>query len=217
MSCQTQQMNPVPTDPNDPVKTNALKEFLGTEKDKLLQQIDDQKKASFDQVYGNLLNASEANIAMIASSQENKRMYDIEQNILAEKNKSVQDITKDITEDKNLAKRKYEMNEWSVQNKKETLFIYSMFLILISGIVLLSALLNMDIISSYLFTSLIIPFIIIFLLVVIYRARLTSVYRNKRYWNRRQFDEKSGRLKIPTFAICPPANTESGQTTNSSM
>jgi predicted RND superfamily exporter protein len=196
-------MNSIPND------SNALKAFLGTEKDKLLQQIEDQKKASFDEVYGNLYNASDANIAMISSGQENKQVYNIQQKELAEKNKNVQDITQNITEDKNLAKRKYEMNEWSVQNKKETLFIYSMFLILISGIVLLSALLNMGIISSSLFSMLVIPFIIIFLFVVIYRARLTSVYRNKRYWNRRQFDEKTGKFKIPNFAICPPVNTES--------
>ena len=219
MSLQTQLTDPSTTVDNTELKAkidtlkndqNALKVFLNSEKDKLLQQIDDQKKITFDKVYGGLNDASQANLTIIALDQKNKQLNDIQQKVLGEQDKSAHHVT----EDKNLAKRKYEMNEWSVQNKKETLFIYSMFLILLSGVVLLSALLNMGIISSYLFTMIVVPFIIIFLMVVIYRARLTSVYRDKRYWNRRTFDDKSGRLKIPTFAICPPSSTGSSEPSN---
>ena len=124
--------------------------------------------------------------------------------------------TRNVSDDKQLAKRKYEMNEWSVQNKKETLFIYSLFFMLITGIVFLSALLNMGMISSALFTGLIVPFIIIFIFVVIYRARLTGKLRNKRYWNRRDFeDEESRKLRVPRMSVnvCPQTNQSDSTTT----
>jgi hypothetical protein len=46
------------------------------------------------------------------------------------------------------------------------------------------------------------PLIIIFVLIVIYRANFTNVWRDKRYWNRRTFEGKYGKIPMP---LCPGA------------
>jgi hypothetical protein len=44
--------------------------------------------------------------------------------------------------------------------------------------------------------------IIIFILLVIYRSNYTNVWRDKRYWNRRTFEGKYGKIPVP---LCPGA------------
>jgi len=201
--------NPEFTDSINKIKSNpvALKAFLEQEKNNLLNEIEKQKAITFDKVYGDLKHASDVQESTILFDERSKQLEKIQKEVTTQQNNSIQNLL----DDKQLAQRKYEMNEWSVQNKKETLFIYSMFFILITGIVFLSALLNIGIISSSLFTALVIPFIVIFIFTVIYRARLTSIYRNNRYWNRRSFDDKSGKIHIPS--LCSADDTSLSNTT----
>ena len=181
---------------------DKLKVLLDNAKNKVLEEVDRQKKLTFDRVYGNLQGSLTKNQITMTLDGETRKLGSVQKNVMDNHQVSIQNVS----DDKQLAKRKYEMNEWSVQNKKETLFIYSLFFMLITGIVFLSALLNMGMISSTLFTGLIVPFIIIFIFVVIYRARLTGKLRNKRYWNRRDFeDEESRKLRVPrmSMSVCP--------------
>jgi ABC-type multidrug transport system fused ATPase/permease subunit len=183
------------------INTATLSAYAAQQKKDILQDIEDRKKLTFDNVYGGLGNAQKLQSSVMKLDQRTKQLNQIQNNVAGNQGTSIDHLTRD----KDLAKRKYEMNEWSVQNKKETLFIYSMFLILISSIVLFSALLNMGMISSYLFSALVIPLVIIFIFVLIYRARFTTNYRNKRYWSKRRFNEDAGKLKIGQMSICPTA------------
>jgi hypothetical protein len=108
-----------------------------------------------------------------------------------------------ITDNKNLSGRKYEMNQWSVSNKNDTLFVFSSLFILLSILILLTALWHMRLISGSLCGSLAAPLIIIFILIIIYRANFTNIWRNNRYWNRRTFEGKYGKIPIP---LCPNIN-----------
>jgi predicted RND superfamily exporter protein len=186
---------------------SELKTLLDTTKANVLNQVEKQKKGTFDRVYGKLGDTTQKNAVLMTLDGRSKQLDSIQKKIT-----NVQSVSsQNIAQDKDLAQRTFETNEWSVQNKKETLFIYSLFFMLITGIVLLSALLNLGMISSYLFTGLIVPFVIIFIFIVIYRARVTSIYRNKRYWNRRDFqDEESRKLRVPklSLSVCNPPDQE---------
>ena len=61
----------------------------------------------------------------------------------------------------------------------------------------------MRLISGSLCGSLAAPLIIIFILIIIYRANFTNIWRNNRYWNRRTFEGKYGKIPIP---LCPNIN-----------
>lgn len=173
-----------------------LQQFLQDQQGKIFGDVVKQKDSTFQKVYGDLNRASQAQEAILMLDKRNKELADIQQQIY-QNQKGSADAT---TDDKNLAGRKYEMNQWSVGNKSETVFVYSMLFIVLSALVLLTALWSSGIISSVLWAGLAAPIIIVFVLVVINRATYTNVFRDNRYWNRNTFNEKYGKIPIP---LCP--------------
>ena len=107
-----------------------------------------------------------------------------------------------VNNDKNMATRKHEMNEWSVGNKNDTLFVFSSLFIMLSALILITVLWRMKMISSYLWVMLGAPVIIIFVLIVINRSQYTDVLRNKRYWNKQIHEVEYGKIPLP---LCPGA------------
>jgi hypothetical protein len=104
-----------------------------------------------------------------------------------------------MIEKKNTYGRKYEMNEWSANNKRDTLFIFSSLFIALSIIVLFTVLLRMNYISTFTWgiTSFIV--LLIFALIVFNRSYYTNTLRNNRYWNKKNFAGDSGTIK----QMCP--------------
>jgi hypothetical protein len=182
---------------NDPAQ---LQQFLQSQQDKIYNEIIKQKDITFQKVYGDLNRATDAQNATIELDKRNKELADIHTQVYTEKKKDADDIT----EDKNLTGRKYEMNEWSINNKKETLFIFSMLFIMLSGLILITVLWRMRLLSSTMWVILGSPLIIIFILTVLYRSRYTDIFRNKRYWNRRTFEGDYGKIPIH-IPSCPGA------------
>lgn len=173
-----------------------LQQFLQDQQGKIFGDVIKQKDSTFQKVYGDLNRASQAQEAILMLDKRNKELADIQQQIY-ENQKGSADAT---TEDKNLAGRKYEMNQWSVGNKNETVFVYSMLFIVLSALVLITALWSAGMISSMLWVGLAAPIIIVFVLVVVNRTTYTNVYRDKRYWNRNNFNQRYGKIPIP---LCP--------------
>jgi hypothetical protein len=133
--------------------------------------------------------------------------------MLDKRNKELAQIQKEIynnqkgladatTEDKNLASRKYEMNQWSIGDKNDTLFVFSSLFIVLSVLILLTGLWRLNLMSAALCGGVASFFIVIFILIVIYRSNFTNVWRDKRYWNRRTFEGKYGKIPMP---LCPGA------------
>jgi hypothetical protein len=176
-----------------------LQQFLQNQQEKIYSDVVKQKDLTFQKVYGDLNRATKAQEAVIMLDKRNNELENIQKQIYQNQENSANAIT----EDKNLAGRKYEMNEWSVNNKKDTLFIFSSLFILLSLLILITVLWRFRIISSTLAGALIVPFIIIFVLIIIYRANFTNVWRDKRYWNRRTFKGKYGKIPLP---LCPDLN-----------
>jgi len=175
-----------------------LQQFLQDQQGKVYTDIIKQKDSTFQKVYGDLTRATDSQEAILMLDKRNKELAQIQQQIYANQNNSANATT----DDKNLAGRKYEMNEWSVNNKKDTLFVFSMLFIVLSAFILLTTLWSMSIISSSLAAGLAVPIIIIFVSTVIIRSQYTNVYRDKRYWNRNTFNDKYGKIPIP---LCPGA------------
>jgi len=179
----------------DPVQ---LQQFLQGQQDKVYKDIIKQKDSTFQKVYGDLNRASEAQESILMYDKRNKELAQIQQEIYANQKNSATTVT----EDKNLAGRKYEMNEWSVNNKKDTLFVYSSIFITLSALVLITVLWRLGLISSTLWVALVAPIIIICILIIVVRSQYTDTLRNKRYWNRKVFEGKYGKIPAP---ICPGA------------
>jgi len=170
-----------------------LQQFLQDQQDRIYQDVVKQKESTFQKVYGDLKRASDSQDAVIMLDKRSRELADIQRQVYENQAKSAGAIT----EDKNLAERKYEMNQWSVSNKDDTLFVFSSLFILLSSLILLTLLWRRTIISSALYGSLSGLFILIFIFMVLYRANFTNILRNNRYWNRRNFDGKYGKIPAP--------------------
>jgi len=181
-------------------KPDELQQYLQTQQDKVFRDVTTQKDSIFQKVYGNLTEA--------VKTQESNIMYNDKNMEISKLNKKEYDSKKKdadtIKNDKDLLNRKYEMNEWSINNKKDILFVYSMLFIMLSGLSFITGLWKLNILSTSLWTLLSIPMIIIFVITVVYKSQYSNIFRNKRYWNRKIFEGKSGGGKMPV-PLCPGA------------
>jgi hypothetical protein len=175
-----------------------LQQFLQGQQDKVYTDVVKQKDTTFQKVYGDLSRATEAQEAIVMLDKRNKELAQLQQQIYDNQKGSATAVTND----KSLSGRKYEMNQWSTGNKNDTLFVFSMLFIMLSGLILLTALWRIGTISASLCAGLAVPLIIIFVLTVINRSQYTNIFRDKRYWNRNTFNDKYGKIPIP---LCPGA------------
>ena len=182
-----------------------LQQFIQGQQGKVYSDILKQKDSTFQKVYGDLTRASEAQESILMLDKRNQELAQIQKEIY----NNQKGLANATTEDKNLAGRKYEMNQWSIGDKNDTLFIFSSLFIVLSVLILLTGLWRLNLISAALSGGIASFFIVIFILIIIYRSNFTNVWRDKRYWNRRTFEGKYGKIPMP---LCPGAlsGVESG-------
>jgi len=168
--------------------------FLKNQQDTVFRDVIKQQDASFDKAYGDLQQAVKTQEFTTVYDKRNKDLANIQQSIYDKQQKSADAVIND----NNMASRKNEMNEWTVQNKTDTLFVFSALFITISVLLLLTVLLRMHIISASLWVGIGLPFIIIFIFIVVNRSQYTDILRNKRYWNKKIFDGKYGKIPLPS-------------------
>ena len=174
-----------------------LQTFLQAQQDKVYKTITHQKDTTFDKVYGDLEHASKTHETGVLANARNSDLAHLQEQ-LYQTQKSKADA---ILYDKDLANRKHEMNEWTVHNKNDTLFVFSALFIMLSGLLLFVVLWRLGVVSSLVCAALCAPLIIVFVFIVVRRSQYTDVLRNKRYWNKQQFEGKYGTIPLPN--ICP--------------
>lgn len=173
-----------------------LQQFLQGQQDTVYKDIIKQKESTFQKVYGDLGRASQAQEAILMYDKRSKELSDMQQNIY-ENQKNSADA---VISDKNLAGRKYEMNEWSVNNKNDTLFVFSMIFIVLTCLVLITVVWRMGLMSSALWVAIATGLLVVLVLTIIVRSQYTNVFRNKRYWNKKIFEGNYGKIPTPSCA-----------------
>lgn len=176
-----------------------LQRFLQNQQDKVYRDITTQKDESFTKVYGDLERAGESQRAAMMVGVRNSQLDRITQDVLNKQESN----SLAITADNDLAKRKYEMNEWAINNKRETLFIYSQLFIILCTSCILVYLWKKGIIGMGLFIGIELALILIFTFTVVYRSQYTDTLRNKQFWNRRYFKQDKAKIPIPNGCINP--------------
>ena len=174
-----------------------LQNFLQQQQDKVYKSITQQKDSTFDKVYGDLQRASKTHETGVLANTRNNDLAHLQEQ-LYQTQKSKADA---ILHDKDLASRKHEMNEWTVHNKNDTLFVFSALFIMLSGLLLFVVLWRLGVVSSSVCAALCAPLIIVFVFIVVRRSQYTDILRNKRYWNKQSFEGKYGTIPLPN--ICP--------------
>jgi hypothetical protein len=104
-----------------------------------------------------------------------------------------------LNTDNSSEKRQYEVNEWSANNKLDTLFFYQILLISLTLTAPLLYLNKNGLISSTVFYGVTGLLAIAVILTLIVRYQYTVGSRDLRYWNRRRFATMGG---PPTAITC---------------
>jgi len=173
-----------------------LQAFLQRQQETIFNDIMTQKSNTFNKVYGDLNRASKSQESVLMYNQRSKELTSIHDQVY----NNQKNMATAVTNDKNLANRKNEMNEWSIGNKNDTLFVYSSLFIALSGLLLCLVLWKLGIMSDSYCGSLAALLIIIFVLTLLNRWQYTEQLRDKRYWNRKNFGGKYGKIPMPS---CP--------------
>ena len=90
-----------------------------------------------------------------------------------------------------LANRQIEINEWSYNNKRDTLYIFQLSFIALIFIAILSALEAQGIIGGAFVSYVIFLTLLVLGIIIINRIFYTDRRRDARYWNRRRFGDDS--------------------------
>lgn len=175
----------------------ALNTFIQTQQQNLINSITAQKELTSDILYGDLVRAQDEIRAFHGERTQTAALASLYDNMYDN-----QTTYADVAErNNNTYRRKFEMNEWSVNNKRDTLFVYSSLFISLSIFILITVLHKMNIISSSVFYVIAAIVIMVFILILVNRAVYTEQVRNKRFWNKKNFPGKHGKIPIPS--ICP--------------
>ena len=102
-----------------------------------------------------------------------------------------------------LATRQYEINEWSYNNKMDTLFVFQLLFVSLALTTLFVYLSRIGLFGNALLGLLVAILLVIVILVLVVRAIYTARTRDQRYWNRRQFTKRA--VPQGPGSICPPA------------
>ena len=178
---------------------SQLQTFLQNQQDKVYKNIVLQKEDTFQKVYGDMNRSQNVQESILRYKVRSGELSTLQDNIYNNQ-KSEADA---IVQNKNTYGRKYEMNEWTVGNKKDTLFVFSALFIGLSVLVILTVLLRMNLISSPVWSTTGVITIVVFILIVLNRAQYTNQLRNKRYWNKKNF----GKNNTPIISVCPTPAT----------
>jgi len=156
--------------------------YITNQQNNVFTKIINQKEDTYNKVYGDLDIATQAQISNLRYGERTRDLSRVQTQIYNNQKESVHAVNND----KNLSGRKMEMNEWTVNNKNDTLFIYSSLFIMLSGLLLITVLWRMGAISYYLWLGLGVPLVIIFILTLLVRLQYTNTLRNNRYWNNKR-------------------------------
>lgn len=88
-----------------------------------------------------------------------------------------------------LANRQIEINEWTYENKMETVFVFQLLFIALLITTIVMALKRMGYFGGA-FAWYVVGLIVLVMAIIIFnRANYTNKYRDRRFWNRRRFPQ----------------------------
>jgi hypothetical protein len=145
-----------------------------------------QKESVFSKVYGVLEKIAADDAQELQQSANSQQIQTVNEQML-QKYKSSAGVKNDQI---NLLKRQEQINEWEVNNKRETLFVYQQIFIILCASVVLVYLYRTDIIGIVPFLTIEFILVAIIVFTVTYRVQYTDGVRDKQFWNKRYFKKE---------------------------
>lgn len=178
----------------DPAKYSA---YVQEKTGRILAETVDTKRASFVKQSGDMARMMDMDHNSLAALDRTNDLAAAQDMIITEQEKqfSSKTFNKDMT------RRQVEINNWYYENKRETLFVLQLTLIVVMTLVVILGCLSYGWI-----TQTAADYLMGFVIVVgagtwIYRWYYTANIRDPRYWNQRRF-QQDGNVEPPSGQIC---------------
>jgi len=175
----------------------ALQAFLQRSQGKLYNDITTAKDETIQKVYGDLQRASDTGNAIYYYYKRNTDLDKLQAQVYNTQKGSADAVI----HDKDLAKRQYEINQWSSSNKMDSLFVYSQLFIILCTVSLLVFVGYKGILSITTLSIIFFIVILIFIFTIVNRSQYTNFLRDGRFWNRRKFPVYNA-IPTPNINIC---------------
>jgi hypothetical protein len=171
---------------------------------RILSETVDARRAAFTKAAGDmarLMDMDHNSLVALGRTQDLANTQD--QIITTQRNE-----TNAITSNEQLARRQVEINNYYYENKRETLFLLQLILLIMLTVTVILSLRSYGYITQD--AS---DYILLFVIIVggatwLYRWYYTTTIRDPKFWNRRTF-EQDGSLAPPSGEICIGADGES--------
>ena len=184
----------------DPAKYSA---YVQTKSGRILSETLDTKRASFEKVSGDMARIMDMDHNSIAALARTGDLVNSHDFIIREQRRQ----EKTIKMNKDVSRRQVEINNWYYENKRETLFVLQLTLIVMLTIVVITALGSYGLVGQTAANMLIAGAILVGAGTWLYRWYYTAYLRDPRYWNQRVFMEDSEKSeKEAALPECVPAS-----------
>jgi len=179
---------------SDPAQYSA---YVQEKSGRILAETVDTKRASFVKMSGDMARMMDMDHNSMAALNRTTDLANTQDQIITEQ----QRLAGTKTYNKDLTRRQVEINNWYYENKRETLFVLQLILIVMLTLVIVMGVASYGWISedgsSYLMG---------FVIIVgagtwLYRWYYTTTIRDPRYWNQRRFPQ-DGKIDPPSGQIC---------------
>jgi hypothetical protein len=171
-----------------------LSEFVSARKSSLYNTVTREHSDNFQKVYGDLQRASDTTKNILYYHVRNKDLDRTQQAVL-DKAKGEAD---NATIQSQNSKRQFEINEWTVGNKQDTLFFLQLLFIALCVTAPLLYMSRTGMIPNAVFYGVSGIVILALVLTIIVRAQYTNQSRDNHFWNRRRFAQMGGPPTLPT-------------------
>lgn len=175
--------------------------YFRSQKDELMNNILAEREGTFTKMHTDAQRNNAIQTSLLFYQQRNQDLKEMG-GAFDGQNKSAIETAKYNNQ---LATRQYEINEWSYNNKMDTLFVFQLLFVslVISALVVYMS--RIGLFGNALVGLIVGILLVIVILVLVVRAIYTARSRDQRYWNRRQFNKKSVPQGSGPGSICPPS------------
>lgn len=176
--------------------------YFESQKQELLGDILDDRAGTFQKTFVDATRNNSIQHSLFFYQQRNRDLQNVS-NALKNQNEASIGTAKFNNQ---LATRQYEINEWSYNDKLDTLFVFQILFVTILIAAGLTYLNRLGILSSAIVGLATGILLFVDIVILIYRYNYTRKSRDQRYWNRRQFPRKT--LPQDSGSTCPPGEVE---------
>jgi hypothetical protein len=162
--------------------------YFSSQKTQFVNNLLQERESAFQKTYTDMLKNTNVQHSLLYYLSRNSDVDDIG-TLLKKENEGVVNTA---TYNKQLAERQYEINEWSNENKKETLFVFQILFISLLTISLLAFFQRLGYYSNLFFGALAGLILFVVAATIANRANYTNRIRSKRYWNKKDLTRTGG-------------------------